>query len=342
VEESSLKWTYSKAGVNLKKIKNIHAFLQDYLNFPKRKEVLLGLGHYSSLIELQEKVLALHVDGVGTKILVALKANKLDTIGIDCVAMNVNDILCVGAEPLAFLDYLALAKADEEMVKEVMKGLAKGAEEANVSIVGGETAIVPDLIKAPLDLIGMAIGICDKNKLILGDKIEEGDVVIGLESSGLHSNGYTLVRKVLLSKYNLEDRLEGLDRSLKEELLEPTRIYVRPILNLLKENLEVKGLAHITGGAFTKLNRLIKGKNLSFKLNLPKPKPIFDIIKKEGNMEDLEMYRTFNMGIGFCVITSKKDFNRVKDSLEKYVKAYKIGYVDKGEGIYIGNRRIDL
>ncbi|MEM4311221.1 MAG: phosphoribosylformylglycinamidine cyclo-ligase [Nitrososphaerales archaeon] len=339
-----MNWTYSKAGVNLKKVKSLHKSLQELLasTLTFRKEILLGAGHYAGLIEFQDKVLALHTDGVGTKILVALKAKKLDTIGIDCVAMCVNDVICVGAEPMAFVDYLALSKANDKMVRDIMKGLVKGAEEANVSIVGGETAIIPDLLRRrAFDLVGMVLGIVDKDKLILGDKIEEGDIVIGLESSGLHSNGYTLARKVLLSKYDLEDEPEGLGRALKDELLEPTRIYVKPIIKLFKENVKLKGLAHIAGGSFTKLKRLVK-KDLGFRLNLPKPFPIFELLRREGKIDEREMYRTFNMGIGLCIVCSKGEVERVTDSLQRFsIKAHQLGFTFKGKGVYINGKRID-
>jgi phosphoribosylformylglycinamidine cyclo-ligase len=270
---------------------------------------------------------------------------RYDTVGIDCVAMNVNDIICVGAEPIAFLDYLALKKPDQHLVQQIAEGVAKGAALAGVAVVGGETAILPDLLaggEETFDLAGAAIGVVEKSKVVTGEKIKDGDVVIGVGSSGIHSNGLTLARKLLLTKYGLDEVVEPLDRSLGEELLEPTLIYVKPVLEILRKGIYVSGLAHITGGAFSKLTRLTKGSNLGFTLDdLPEPQPIFKLIQKEGDLSDEEMYRTFNMGVGYCVVTSPDYVEDVEKIFKRHgFKAKPIGRVVKGKGVEVKGVRI--
>jgi phosphoribosylformylglycinamidine cyclo-ligase len=270
---------------------------------------------------------------------------RYDTVGIDCVAMNVNDIICVGAEPIAFLDYLALKKPDQHLVQQIAEGVAKGAALAGVAVVGGETAILPDLLaggEETFDLAGAAIGVVEKDKVVTGEKIKAGDIVVGVASSGIHSNGLTLARKLLLTKYGLDEVVEPLDRSLGEELLEPTLIYVKPVLEILRKGIYVSGLAHITGGAFSKLTRLTKGSNLGFTLDdLPEPQPIFKLIQKEGDLSDEEMYRTFNMGVGYCVVTSPDYVEDVEKIFKRHgFKAKPIGRVVKGKGVEVKGVRI--
>ncbi len=258
----------------------------------------------------------MHADGVGTKVLVAEACHKYDTIGIDCVAMNVNDIICLGAQPLALVDYLALEKPRPKLVMDIMKGLQKGARQAGVAIVSGETAILPDLLKG-FDLSATVVGIVRKSKVITGADAEPGDVILGLRSSGIHSNGLTLARKTLLSpKVNL---------SIARELLRPTRIYVRPITKLLRAGVEIHGLAHITGGAYSKLKRIGTRAKVGFHLNnLPEPPRIFSKIQARGRISEREMYRTFNMGIGFLVICPGKVARRVKTLVPSFRE---VGYV---------------
>ena len=229
-----------------------------------------GFGHYAGVVQIPGgKLLATHTDGVGTKILIANMLKKYDTIGIDCIAMNVNDIICIGATPISFVDYIAANKNNQQIFKKVVQGLAKGAKKSQVPIVGGETAIMPDLFSGngfAMDLAGTAVGILSKKEMVLGKSIRTGDVIIGIKSSGLHSNGYTLARNVLLSKYKLSDKVKGIGK-LGAALLTPTEIYVKPVLEALSK-CKIHGLAHITGGSFTKLLRL---KNIGFDLtNLPK------------------------------------------------------------------------
>ena len=261
---------------------------------------------------------------------------KFDTVGIDCVAMNVNDVICVGAVPIGFLDYIALKKPDSYLVRELVKGLAKGAKESSVAIVGGETAILPDLLNEKeentFDLVGSVFGVADKKSLVMGNKISQRDVIIGLESSGLHSNGYSLARKVLLPRYKLKNSHKFLECSIGEELLKPTRIYVKPILKMLKELDSIHGLAHITGGSFAKLSRLNNKVNYNLD-NLPQQENIFSLIQQAGRISLKEMYSTFNMGIGFCIIVSKSGIDNVEKILEKSkVRYHQIGHVTKGNG----------
>jgi len=337
--------TYAKAGVNLESVKKVHKELEVLLKktYVTRSggfgEVSLGAGHYAGLIGIGgEKTLALHVDGVGTKTMIASVLRKYDTIGIDCVAMNVNDLICLGAEPVALVDYLAVDRPDERIVKEILKGLVNGALEAGVSIVGGETAVMPDLISG-FDLAAMSVGVLDRGKEITGEKITVGDIILGLESSGIHSNGLTLARKALIPKFGLKKNVPELEGILGYELLKPTRIYVKPVLNVVKK-CDVHGLAHITGGAFTKLRRL--NPDLGFKIDmLPELKPIFNLIKQIGNVEDREMYRTFNMGIGFCIIVSEDDAGKIEAELkEHHVACWQIGEVEKKPGVIVKDIRV--
>lgn len=348
-------WRYADAGIDVNRIKKEQGALADLLSltFANREgkigSVLEKIGHYSGLIDAGgDTALALHTDGVGTKVLIAQLMDRFDTVGIDCVAMNVNDIICVGAEPIAFLDYIAVKRFDEELINSVAKGLVTGANEASVAIVGGETAVMPDVIEGKgdkaFDLAGMVLGVVSKSRIITGDKIREGDVVIGVESSGIHSNGLSLARKVLLEKHRVTEKIPGIEnRSIGEELLEPTRIYVKPVLDLLKSDVKVSGLAHITGGAFSKMTRLIRDRDIGFQLNnMPSTPPLFELIQREGDISEHEMYRTFNMGIGFCVVAPSSEVNAVEKTFRKHeMRTHVIGKAAKGAGVYIGDVRVD-
>ncbi len=325
------EFTYAKAGVDVSKEKKTYREIGEILKETLRHrdgkfgQVLSEIGHYAGLIDIGGgKVLALHSDGVGTKVLIAEVMDRYDTIGIDCIAMNVNDLICMGAEPVALLDYLAVEKLGNH-VNEIAKGLAKGAKEAGIAIVGGETALMPDVMRG-FDLSAMSLGVADKDRIVTGESIQANDLVIGLESSGIHSNGLTLARKLLLSKYNVNDKIPGLGRTVGEELLEPTKIYVKPVLEIV-EKCEVHGLANITGGAFSKLMRLGEIADVGFDLNdMPEPQPVFKLIQKLGNVSDREMYRTFNMGVGFCVIVPGKEKEKVMEICEKHgIKSWVIG-----------------
>lgn len=299
-----------------------------------------GFGHYAGIIEMPNgKLLATHTDGVGTKVIIAQMMKKFDTVGIDCIAMNVNDIICTGATPISFVDYIAANRNDESKFRQIVKGLVSGAKKALVPIVGGETAILPDLISGKnfsFDLAGTVVGTLDKQDLVLGDRISSDDIIIGVKSSGLHSNGYSLARKALLSKYSIREKIKGVG-VLGEALLEPTEIYVKPVLEIIKE-CDVHGLAHITGGSFTKLLRL---KKTGYVLdNLPEPPPIFQIIENQ-DVEKEEMYKTFNMGIGFCLIASEDEEEIINGIFKKHgFHSRQIGKITEKKGVYIDTMRI--
>ncbi|MDI6888495.1 MAG: phosphoribosylformylglycinamidine cyclo-ligase [Methanocellales archaeon] len=304
-ENRSEGMTYAKAGVDIAKEERSIARLAKRLRFRRKGfgAPLVEIGHYAGLIDMGEYALAMTTDGVGSKVLVANAMKKWDTVGIDCIAMNVNDLLAIGAEPLAFVDYLAMEKPDESMVEQIAVGLQKGAEMSNISIVGGEMATLPDIISG-FDLAGTCVGIVPKDRIITGESIQVGDLLLGLPSSGIHSNGLTLARKVIeRAGYSYEDPFTSTKKSIGEELLTPTRIYME-ILDLV-ERCEVHGLAHITGSGLLKLRRLTKhGFNFDDPLI---PHPIFKFLQEEGGISDIEMYKTFNMGMGFLVVLPEKD-----------------------------------
>lgn len=346
-------WTYGKAGIDLNKIKRVHDRIDQgisstlLLRKGKLGEVYQGSGHYAGLVRIGNKrLLALHTDGVGTKVLVAQEMRKFSTIGIDCVAMNVNDVVCVGAEPLAIVDYIALSDPNESLVAEIIKGLTEGAKQASVAIIGGETAIMPDVVdgkgKNAFDLAASCVGIVDENKLVLAKSMRKDDVIIGLHSSGIHSNGLTLARKVLLKQHGIREKLPNSSKSIGMMLLTPTKIYSPAIMQILNDGSKITGLAHITGGAFGKITRLTLGRNLGFDIeNLPEPPEIFGLIQEEGRISKKEMYRTFNMGIGFCVISRKSDVSEIIRSFDSLgIESNKIGRVIARKGVYIDGERI--
>jgi phosphoribosylformylglycinamidine cyclo-ligase len=325
----SIPRDYREAGVDIDKVSEIHKSIKSILEktFIFREgrvgSVLTGIGHYAGLIDLWDgKALAVHVDGVGSKVLIAQMMNKYDTIGIDCVAMCVNDLICMGAEPIALADYLVVQEPRSDLIEPIMEGIAKGAEEASIAVICGETAVMKDVVKGVrdgygFDLAAMCIGIVDKRRVLTGSSIKPGDYVVGLTSSGIHSNGLTLARKVLLSKFTINSYVKELGCTLGEELLKPTRIYVKPVLRILSE-FEVHGLAHITGGAFTKLMRIGRLAHLGFNLyNMPEPPSVFKLIQSIGSIDDREMYRTFNMGIGFCIIVPPHEADDVVEVCKK-------------------------
>ena len=336
--------TYKKAGVDVSKIKQSHntigKIIESTHKLQKKVRIVHGFGHYAGIVEIPGKtLLATHTDGVGTKVLIANMMKKFDTVGIDCVAMNVNDIICVGATPISFMDYIAVNKNDKAALKKIVQGLVKGAKKANVPIVGGETAIMPDVISGnhfSFDLAGMVVGMLTKKQMILGNKIKRGDVIIGVQSSGLHSNGYSLARKALLSKYSLQDRIKGIGK-LGNALLTPTQVYVKPVLSVL-EKCKVHGMAHITGGSFTKLLRL---KKTGYLLDqMPTPLPIFQIIENEG-VSRQEMYKTFNMGIGFCVIAPKNEEDQINSTFKKFgMKSKRVGKIIAKKGVFVNSLKL--
>lgn len=307
--------TYAGAGVDIKKedltIRGIRAWMTKTFKFRDGKlgAVMRDIGVPANLIDMGDYALAFSADGVGSKVLVAQELEEYGTIGIDLVAMNVNDIICVGAEPLAMVDYLAMCRADEATATEIAMGIYNGCKQADISVVGGETATLPEIIRGlherAFDLAGAVIGRVDKDKIITGEDVVSGDVVIGFESSGIHSNGLTLARKVL-------------PVNMWTKLLTPTKIYVKDVLTLLREY-KIHGLMNITGGAFLNLLRL--GDHGYLLDNLPEPSMIFKKIQELGKVSDEEMYKTFNMGVGFCIICDK---DTADDIVKKYSLEFKL------------------
>ncbi|MDR3223718.1 MAG: phosphoribosylformylglycinamidine cyclo-ligase [Methanobrevibacter sp.] len=321
---------YSESGVDidLEEV-TVHRIASKLDSTLKNRDVITKSGHFASLIRLGDKGIAMSTDGVGSKVLIAELMNKYDTIGIDCVAMVVNDLLCVGAEPIALVDYLAVEKMDPEVASQIADGLAKGAHISKTAIIGGETASLPDIINN-FDLAATGIGIVDLDKIITGEEIKDGDILIGLKSSGIHSNGLSLARKVLLVDFKIDYIIPKTKTTLGEELLKPTEIYVEPIVNLLKTDFNITGMAHITGGGFNNLKRL--NENVGFEIdNLPQFHNIFKLIY-EQDVPLNEMYKVFNMGIGFIVVVSENDYQSVFNYLKKYSTPYKIGKVNSNKG----------
>ncbi|HWA53008.1 MAG TPA: phosphoribosylformylglycinamidine cyclo-ligase [Solirubrobacterales bacterium] len=287
-------------------------------------------GHYASVIKLDERTgIALSTDGVGTKLLVAEQLGRFDSIGIDCVAMNVNDVICVGAEPLAMLDYIAIDRADPQVCAEVGVGLARGAELAGVEIPGGELAQLGEMVHG-VDVSGACFGTVALEEIVDGSAVRPGDAIIGLPSSGLHSNGYTLARSAL-AEFALDADPDGrLGRPLGEELLEPTEIYVKPVLELLRSEVDVRGLAHITSGGLGNLLRLAAEVGYEIEAPLPVP-PIFELIAERSGTAHVEMHEVFNMGCGFCCIVAGGDAERALDLLRPhYPGAERIGSAAQG------------
>jgi len=293
------------------------------LDRPSRQVPLPG--HYASVIRLDERTgIALSTDGVGTKLLLAEQLGRFDTIGIDCVAMNVNDVICVGAEPLAMLDYIAIDRADPEVCAAVGVGLARGAELAGIEIPGGELAQLGEMVRG-VDVSGACFGTVALDGIVDGSAIEPGDAIIGLPSSGLHSNGYTLARSALEGLPLDQDPEGRLGRPLGDVLLEPTEIYVKPVLELLRSEAEVRGLAHITSGGLGNLNRLAADVGYEVDAPLPVP-PVFSLIQERSGASDEEMGEVFNMGCGFCCVVPPASEAQALDLLRRhYPGAMRIG-----------------
>jgi len=292
-------------------------------------------GHYASVIRIDERIgIALSTDGVGTKLLVAEQLGRFDTVGIDCVAMNVNDVICVGAEPLAMLDYIAIERADPEVCEQIGVGLARGAELAGIEIPGGELAQLGDMVRG-FDVAGACFGTVALDAVIDGAAVQPGDPVIGLPSSGIHSNGYTLARSALDGLPLDEDPEGRLGRPLGEALLEPTEIYVKPVLELLRSDVEVRGLAHITSGGMGNLLRLAA--EVGYKIDDPVPvPPIFKLIQERAGVADAEMHDVFNMGCGFCCVVATEDEGEALELLRRhYPAAQRVGSATERGGIEV-------
>lgn len=315
--------SYAQAGVDIEASKKAISSLGDWLNrtLSFRKENVFSdvKGHYSGLYRLGDgKILTMSTDSVGTKIIVAEKLGKYDTVGIDLLGMLANDIISVGSTPVAMVDYIGVEKPDPEVLSEIGKGIYEGCRQSNVVVIGGETATVPDLIKG-FDLAGAIIGISREEDLVLGSEISDGDIVIGIESHGMHSNGYTLARKAFFTwgDYSVHDSLPT-DPSMTvgEALMIPTVIYVEVILDIMTQT-NPHGLAHITGGGMTKLRRLKKGIGYVIDSTFP-IHPVFSAVRKIANVPWPEMYKTFNMGTGFAVIIDPEERGEVINICEKH------------------------
>lgn len=335
--------SYERAGVKdqAAALSAVERHLGATFSLPEGAEVITRFGHYASVLRLSDDMaIAICTDGVGSKTLIASALDRYDTIGFDCVAMNVNDIICVGARPLALVDYLGVNTLDPRRTDEVLRGLGAAAKAAGIAIPGGELAQLPEVIgpeEDAFDLVGACIGTLHPDRLILGRDVGPGDVLIGVESSGLHSNGYTLARRVLLREagYSLNDHIPRLGRTLGEELLEPTTIYVRAATALWDAGVDTHGLVHITGDGFLNLCRLEAQVGYLIEELPPRP-PIFDLIREAGSIDDAEMYRVFNMGVGFVVVTSEDHTNAALERLgSSGYRAQRIGRVTDGIGVVI-------
>jgi len=328
---------YSNVGVDTDKeergSKRLISWVKKTTSF-NENQVKLDFGYFANVLDIGNEIgLAISTDGVGTKIIVAQMMEKYDTVGIDCIAMNVNDILCVGATPISMVDYIAVQCPDPHLLEEIGKGLYEGAKIAQISIPGGEIAQIKEMIKSEkegygFDLAGAAVGLVSLDKIIIGQDISEGDILIGLRSSGIHSNGLTLARRVFFKegKYKISDYIDELGRSLGEELLEPTHIYVSEIIEMLKSDINIKALIHITSDGFLNLTR-VKAECGYVIEKLPEPQPIFRLIQKIGKISDEEMFRVFNMGIGFCIVVPSSEVGKVFDVCKKFnIDCFKIGY----------------
>jgi phosphoribosylformylglycinamidine cyclo-ligase len=338
---------YKKAGVDIAAGNEAVERMKKHVKRTFRPEVLTELGGFGASFALNkdkydEPVLVSGTDGVGTKLKLAFAMDKHDTIGIDAVAMCVNDIVVQGAEPLFFLDYLACDKVIPEKIEAIVQGISDGCVQAGCSLIGGETAEMPGMYaEGEYDIAGFSVGIADKKKLIDGSTIEAGDVVLGLSSSGVHSNGFSLVRRILLEERGLQlsDQLDELKGTLGETLLTPTKIYVKTILEMAGQ-LQIKGLSHITGGGFIEnIPRVLPaGVNAAIEYGSWPIHPIFTLLQKEGSISNYDMFRTFNMGIGMVAVVSAdqaEEAVRIAEELGESI--YRIGTVTEGEQVVTFN-----
>ncbi len=344
--------TYKSVGVDISSIKKSQKRIGRIISGTHKSQstakVEHGFGHYAGIVKIHGgSRIATHTDGVGTKVLIANALKQYDTVGIDCVAMNVNDIICTGATPISFVNYIAANQNDTEKFADIVKGLASGAKKGMVPIVGGETAIMPGLFgckkntnKFEFDLAGTVVGVLPLKKNVMGDCISANDVIIGAHSTGIHSNGYTLAREAL-KDVSLDSKLYRGGPTFGDALLKPTEIYVKPVLDALNDRtVSIHGLAHITGGAFTKLQRL--NTRVGFKIDhMPQIPSIIKAVMEHGKISLDEMYRTFNMGVGFCVIAPVESSIAIKKTFSKYrIKTTVIGKITKKSGVTVNSIKI--
>ena len=330
--------SYRDAGVDIDAGNSLIEHIKPLAAATKRPGVMAGLGGFGALFELpldryKEPVLVSGTDGVGTKLKLAMDLNKHDTIGIDLVAMCVNDLIVQGAEPLFFLDYYATGKLDVEATKDVIAGIAEGCKQSNAALIGGETAEMPGMYQGgDYDLAGFCVGVVEKSKIIDGTKVKQGDVLLGLPSSGPHSNGYSLIRKVIdVSGADLSAKFDG--ATLGERLLEPTTIYIKPLLTLL-EKVDVHAMSHITGGGLLENIPRVMPENTCAVIdkNSWKRPAVFDWLQEKGNIEDTEMYRTFNNGLGMVLILDESNADHAIDILKQnQIQAVRIGQIETKE-----------
>lgn len=332
--------TYKKAGVDIDEGDRFVSLISPMVKKTFRPEVMTDIGSFGALFKLnlqkyKDPVLVSGTDGVGTKLKLAFMMDKHDTVGIDLVAMCVNDILTLGAEPLFFLDYFATGKLKSEKAKDVVKGIVDGCKEAGCALIGGETAEMPGFYgEDEYDLAGFAVGIVNRDDIIDGSQIKEGDAIVGLASSGLHSNGYSLARKVFfeVAKLDIGSYIQELGTTIGEELLKPTKIYVKAF-NVLKEKIHIHGMAHITGGGIVgNVPRIIRdGFTAVIKENSWQIPTVFNIIKRLGNVPDNDMKKTFNLGIGYVIVLPEENSDFSISILKQYgFDAYHIGFIEKG------------
>ena len=335
---------YKKAGVDIEAGYKSVELMKEHVKKTMRAEVLGGLGGFSGAFslakikEMEEPVLLSGTDGCGTKVKLAIIMDKHDTIGIDAVALCVNDIACAGGEPLFFLDYIACGKNYPEKIADIVKGVAEGCLQSEAALIGGETAEHPGLMpEEDYDLAGFAVGVCDKKEMITGEKLEAGDVLIGMASTGVHSNGFSLVRKVFekeMNKEGLNTYYDSLGKTLGEALLAPTRIYVKALKNIKKSGVTVKACSHITGGGFYEnVPRMLKDgvRAVIRKDSYPVP-PIFKLLAEKGKIEEKMMYNTFNMGLGMVVAVDEADVDKTMAAIKAAGdQPYVVGTIENGE-----------
>jgi len=335
------KMTYKDSGVDIDRANSFVERIKPLIKTASRREVMSGIGGFGGLFHLdisknRDPILVSSTDGVGTKLKIAQIMGKHDTVGIDLVAMSVNDVVVQGAEPLFFLDYIATGKLNIDTSVHIVEGIVQGCHEAGCALIGGETAEMPGFYPdGEYDLAGFCVGVVEADKLIDGSEIRVGDRIVGIASSGLHSNGFSLARRVLFEegKLNPDDQIEGLKQTIGLELLTPTRIYVKSILNIIK-NFHIRGIVHITGGGFIdNIPRILPSpcRAVITKGSWQVPE-IFEFIQKIGNIDDDEMLRVFNMGIGMIIIVAEKDHVEIMERLDKLgERAYSIGIIEKRE-----------
>ena len=341
------KINYKSAGVDIDAGNEAVDRIKDGVKSTFTPNVLTGLGSFGSLYDLkpilehyENPVMVQSIDGVGTKTIIARKMGKFDTIGIDLLSAAANDILVMGARPLTFLDYIANDKLKPEIVEEIVSGMVKACKETGVSLVGGETAEMPNTyLPGEHDLVGVVTGVVEKNKIITGESIQSGDVVLGLPSNGLHTNGYSFARKLFfeIGGYDVSDTIPELEKSVGLTLLEPHINYTNHVFSVLDKDIDVKGIAHITGGGLVEnIPRVLPdGYGAELKKSSWPSLPVFDVMQFIGNVDENEMYRAFNMGIGMAFIVNSTNVNAVKDALKDLSPLLEIGVVVKGAGVNI-------